>query len=491
MCEGLVVKLLRRKGVSRGAIFAAVVVIVIIFAAALLMGGRRRPSKPTTQAQGITLRVITRHGYDILDVAKKEFLASDLAKEYHIVNVEWLSVDPGEWIDIIKASANKPGKEIDVAWGGGPTLFNLLADKGYLAPMTSQKVLLASKDIPDKLAGAMMKRFDSQGRPVWVAAAISSFGFTINKKYLQKAGLPVPERWIDLANETYAKTLPIPSIGTADAMYSTSNTRMFEIILQDYGWEKGWEILTLIGANARIYDKSGLVRDAVIRGDIGAGTTIDFYGYTAQLENPQVCRYLVPKDGSIVNGDPIALLKTSKHQEAAQAFIAWVLSPEGQKIWLNPKVNRMPANPKVFETPEGKKRSDLKAAYEHTLSLISIEFSDALASSYEFSLIQFYHWTIYVPHDKLQQAWEALAKAKLEGKISEQKFEELIDMLANPTKLQFKDPRTGEIKTFTQSYAQSINSLLFNNVDFRKKITDEWYKAAVKRYEEALKILGS
>ena len=55
------------------------------------------------------------------------------------------------------------------------------------------------------------------------------------------------------------------------------------------------------GANSRIYDQSGLVRDAAIQGTIGVGTTIDFYGYTAQLKNPEFCKYVLPADGTIVN----------------------------------------------------------------------------------------------------------------------------------------------------------------------------------------------
>jgi len=474
---------MRRKGAGKLVFLALIAAALVIIAVFVFM-----QAKAPAQQKGITLRVITRHGYDILDVAKSEFLASDYAKRYNIVDVEWLSIDPGEWVDVIKASASKPGQEIDVAWGGGPTLFDLLVRQGLLRPIDSDLVISASKDIPDELSGAIMKR-TVDGKLLWVAAAISSFGFTVNTNYLQKAGLPMPSKWIDLANETFARTLPIPSVGTADASVSTSNTRMFEIILQDYGWAKGWQILTLLGANSRIYDESGLVRDAVIRGDVGVGTTIDFYGYTAQLEKPEFCRYIVPADGSIVNGDPIALLSTTKNPEAAQAFIAWVLSTEGQKIWLDPRINRMPANPKVFDTPEGRKRGDLRVAYENTMSVLAINFSDEVASSYEQSLIWFFYSTITAVHDKLQSTWEKLAKARLDGKISEGDFLRLVDMMTDPTKLSFKDPKTGKVETFTESYAKGINEALFSDVDYRKALIETWKKAAAARYDAVLEEL--
>ncbi len=453
-------------------------------------------TSPTpTPTEEVVLRVITRHGYDILDRAKGAFLKSELAKKYRIVDIRWLPVDPSQWIDLIKLSAKKPGKEIDVAWGGGPTLFDMLNMEGLLAPLSSDEVMKVIKEIPDNIAGSSMKRLNKEGKIVWVAAAIASFGFTINKKYLEKMGLPMPDSWISLANETYAITLPAPSVGVADATRSTSNTRMYEIIVQAYGWNEGWKIITLMGANSRIYDQSGLVRDAVIRGDIGVGITIDFYGYTAQIQNPGICKYILPKDGTIVNGDPIALLTTSKHPEAAQAFIAWVLSVEGQKIWLDENINRMPVNAKVFETPEGKKRSDLYEAYKSTLKASTIEFSDELALSYEEALRWFFHAAITLPHDTLQKVWKELAIARLKGKINAKTFKELIDELGNPSKLKFIDPKTGKEATFTQEFAQKINPLIIKDAYYRMDLVKAWRKAAEERYlavESKLKeLLGS
>jgi len=436
---------------------------------------RASPAPPAPSE--VVLKVITRHGMDITFKAESLFLKSEYAKKYNITDIKWLPVGPTLWVDTIKSSG-----DIDVGWGGGPVLFDTLYYAGLLAPLTSDNVTEALAEIPDEIAGVAMKRYN-QSKVYWVGSAIASFGFTINKQYLEAEELPEPRTWADLANETYAVTLPMPSVGTADATKSTSNTRMFEIILQRYGWEEGWKILTLKGANALIFDKSELVRDAVIRGDIGVGTTIDFYGYTAQLENPEACEYILPEDGTIVNGDPIALLSTSKHPEAAQAFIAWVISAEGQKPWLDPKINRLPINPKVFNTPEGQERSDLYAIYNRTLEAMVIEFSDDLALSYEYSMMYFYHATIVRAQGKLVNAWMALTNAKFEGSITHEEFLELANRLSNPLLLNFTDPETGEQVTFTQQYAQSVNEKIRTNPTFRDELVSEWIKAAENRYD--------
>ncbi|TDA41689.1 MAG: hypothetical protein DSO07_03260, partial [Thermoproteota archaeon] len=138
-------------------------------------------------------------------------------------------------------------------------------------------------------------------------------------------------------------------------------------------------------------------------------------------------------------------------------------------------------------------REDLRIAYENTMKVLAINFSDEVASSYEQSLIWFFYSTITAVHDKLQNTWEKLAKAKLDGKISESEFLRLVEMMTDPTKLSFKDPKTGKVETFTESYAKSINEALFTDVDYRKSLIEAWKKAATARYDmilEELKKLG-
>ena len=427
---------------------------------------------------GKTLRMITRHGADIFMVAEDAFIASDYAKEHNIVNIEWLPVGATLWTETISRSG-----DIDVAWGGGPVLFDTLMSAGLLAPLDDPGITAIFDDIPIELSGAITRRV-VDGSVYWSGAAMSSFGFTVNTDYLASVGLPEPSTWADLAGPTYAVTLPSPSVGTADATKSTSNTRMFTIILQIYGWQEGWDVLIRMGANSRIFDQSENVRDAVINGVIGVGTTIDFYGYTAQLENPDLCRYIFPEDGTIVNADPIALLTTARYPEEAMGFIEWVLSPEGQKVWLDPKINRLPINPAVFDTPEGLARLDLKEVYEKTKSALTIEFSDEEALSYEAAMQQFYHAVIVRPQLKLQSVWDELALALEEGKITREEFDDLALRLGDPHEFTFTDPVTGDTVAFTVEYAQSINSRVGVDAEFKDTLVSAWIASANAHYED-------
>jgi len=424
--------------------------------------------------------VLTRHGSDITRTAELLFRETEYWEEYNFVDIRWVPVTASLWIDTIERKEDT-SSPIDLAWGGGPVWFDILYREGQTSPLVSDDVSVYINQIPDMMEGAPLKRIDN-GEVHWIGAAISSFGFTINTNTLELEGLPQPTKWIDLANETYAVVLPFPIIGTADPTRSTSNTRMFEIILQTYGWEEGWKLLTLLGGNSIIYEGSELVRDAAIRGDIGAGTTIDFYGYTAQLQNPELCQYIFPEDGTIVNADPIAMINTSPNPEAAQAFIAWILSPEGQEPWLDLTVNRLPINTKVFETEKGQGRPDLEEYYYKSIDALKIEFSDFIATSYEFTMMNFFKYTLVTPETQLKDAWYELATAKLDGDITSAEFKTLVDELTNPLLFEFTDPDTGETVTFTEDYAISINQKLMYDPEFKQAIVDIWAETAIARY---------
>ncbi|WP_457753470.1 ABC transporter substrate-binding protein [Thermococcus sp.] len=461
---------------KKGIALSFVLLFLISIVSGCIGGGEQGTTATSTSkpSEGITLIVLTRHDTTIQMLAKDAFLKSDIAKKYNIVNIKFIKAPDSQWPALIKRGA-------DIGWGGGPTLFDDLFKQGYLAPITDEKVLgLLGTQIKEDIAGMPMVRKGNDGKVYWIAAALSSFGFTVNKDVLKRWNLPMPEKWEDIASETFA--LDPPQVGIADPTRSTSNTRIYQIILQAFGWDEGWKVLTIIAANSKIYDASDAVREAVIAGDIAVGNTIDFYGYTAMKLNP-ACVYIIPKGESIINGDPIALLKNSQHPEAAQAFIYWVLT-DGQKIWLNEDINRLPVNPAVFDTPEGQKRPDLKKAYELALQTQGIKFNDAEALATIYAMQFYFKATLVDANQELHRAWVALVQAYKQGKISKEKYEQLKAQLLAP--IQFKDPDTGKMVTLTEDYAKKINERLIKDPGFKDTLMQEWRDAARAKYNKVL-----
>jgi ABC-type Fe3+ transport system substrate-binding protein len=427
---------------------------------------------------GITLTIITRHDTTIWTLFEPAFLASSYAEENNVVDVKWMGPDPGLWTETIEAA------DVDVAWGGGPTLFDTLIDFDLLAPLEEGSYALERvNEMNDTIAGGSIKRFDGQGRVLWVAAAISSFGFTVNNDFLADAQLPVPNKWEDIANETYGKLLPQPSISMGNAPGTTSNTRIYEIIIQAFGWDEGWRILTRMAGNAGIYGGSVETQNAVEQGDVGVGMSIDFYGYTSQIDYPN-CQYILPEGQSIINGDPIALVYKSQHKDAAQDFIGWVLSPEGQSIWLNERINRMPVRPDAFQTEKGQQRSDLYTLFNDTISNVGIPFSDEVAISYEQSLMYYFEAVLKNEHEALAGlagAWTEIVKAKAEQRISQQEFSDFLLELGTP--ISWVNSTDAQTYQFTEEYAIAINEKIYWDSLFRSQMQDIWGDAARAQYQ--------
>ncbi|MEL9990227.1 MAG: ABC transporter substrate-binding protein [Thermoproteus sp.] len=253
---------------TRTAYIAIAVVVVVIIAIVAILATRGPSAPPQTTTPSVTatsptttsttapqctqLVILTRHPTAILNATVKLFLSSDVAKKYGIKNLVFKNPPASQWEALIKQGG------IDVAWGGGPTLFNMLYSDGFLLPLEGSEVQAALAQIPDTLAGMPLKLKGPDGKVYWVAWAVSSFGITANFDFLNATGLPAPKDWSDLASFTYGKALlaGYPPVAVADISQSTSATRMAEIILQAYGWDKGWQIITLTLANGRLYTSS-------------------------------------------------------------------------------------------------------------------------------------------------------------------------------------------------------------------------------------------
>ena len=450
------------------------------------------------------VHVLTRHPADIQEKAREAFLRSELAKKYCVKDVVFVSIPAGFWEIQIKH------KKADVGWGGGPTLFDTLYLDGLLAPLKTKVGLEAAAQVPDVFAGMPMKRV-KDGKIYWVAAAIASFGFTVNTDVAKRLGFDVNKlkHWSDLASDDLGLLLlktGTPQLAIANPLMSTSNTRMYEIILQAYGWENGWRNLTLMAANALIEQGSAAVRDDVINGRVLVGITIDFYGYTAEKVNP-ACRYILPQGETIVNGDPIAVTVGTKNQAAAEAFLAWVLT-DGQAIWLDPSINRLPANPHVFEMPVDKlAKIDgvspqvmaqqvklLKAKYEQAMKAKTMNFNDSLALETETPMQLYFVATLVDNHNLLVRAWTSLLKAYyIDHKISKEKFLELKKKLTDL--VTYKDPVTGKMVKFTEKDAIRVNRILQEafkkgNAQLQEEYMNAWRAAARAKYQEVLAALG-
>ena len=429
------------------------------------------PEPPETK--GITLTIVTRHDTTITTKFKTEFLASQIAQNYGITGMSFLqaTTDTG-W----QALLSDPARGVDLAWGGGPALFHTMKKWGMLKLIDNTTLIDFINDhCPDVIAGAEMKVNDSSGNFWYVANAISSFGFTVNHVVLDQYGLDVPNTWEELASPAYYINPTVPAISMGDPPLTTSNTKIYHIILQAFGWEEGWSVLTRMAANSKIYPGSVDTRAAVVSGEVAIAMTIDFYGVIAKRENENT-EYIIPEGQSIVNGDPIALGVNCDNLAAAEAFMQYLFSEEGQTVWMMQGLDRLPVNEDAFQTPYGQTRTDLYTAYNETIVNEGIEFNETLAAEYLDSTIYYFHQTLVESHGLLRKAWGEMVTQLRDGTINESYYEQLVDELTEVT--------------MTEAEALACNDQYVEDDDFSAQKDSEWRAFASAKYTSIINQLA-
>ena len=93
-----------------------------------------------------------------------------------------------------------------------------------------------------------------------------------------------------------------------------------EVILQAYGWQKGWELLLASGGNmANITERSFGAPEAVISGQAGIGVVIDFFGLSA-IASGQPVDFVYPSLTAVVPAS-VAKVKNAPNGDNAVKFI--------------------------------------------------------------------------------------------------------------------------------------------------------------------------
>jgi ABC-type Fe3+ transport system substrate-binding protein len=342
---------------------------------------------------------------------------------------------------------------IDVFFGGGTYDFSLQAAKGALVnaglherhPDWFQETAVPGElpaGIPRELAGETF--YDAEGR--WFGAVLSSYGIIYNRDALQRLGIEEePRQWADLADGRL-----LGQIAVCDPTKSGSMTQAFEMIIQQQmqvlvaehpdrpledllseGWNRGMRLIQKIVANARyLTDSSQKPNIDVAMGDCAAGMSIDFYG-RFQQENiiqrsadPRFGFYS-PKGGSTVSADPIGLLRGARNREGGTAFLEFVLSEEGQKLWNfsvgtpgGPdtfSLRRPPIRPSLYRDEWAAYRADAEVnPYLATGSFTyHREWTGRLFSELR-TLIRVCFIDV---HKELKESWGAIVEARRNGNI--------------------------------------------------------------------------
>ncbi|WP_043587915.1 ABC transporter substrate-binding protein [Geminisphaera colitermitum] len=373
--------------------------------------------------------------------------------------------------------ASNAGCGIDLFFGGGAYDFVVQDRAGRLVDngvMTLHPDWFGDGEaavIPRRHAGDDYR--GDGGR--WYGTVLSAFGIVYNRVSLARIGLPEPRQWTDLADPRY-----MGEVALADPTKSGSINKAFENVIQQQmqrrvaavgggviteggspdpptarsaaipdgaaaprlagretrppkvaeGWADGLRLIQRIAANSRYFtDSAQKVPIDVAAGNCAAGMCIDFYGRQqaeALLRRGGSDRlaYVSPEGGTSYSVDPIGLLRGAPNPEVARAFIEYVLSMDGQRLW--DQRPGTPGGPERFALRRLPVRRDFYA-----LPGIDALRSDPEERPYEVAEPLIYHpeWTGMLfnelrfiiralcidSHAELVSAWRAIHAARASG----------------------------------------------------------------------------
>lgn len=348
------------------------------------------------------------------------------------------------------------GIGVDLLFGGGSYDFQQHAEAGFLvahigdgqfgpiAVMRRHPDWFADRVIPEQVGGEPFR--DPQGR--WVGVVLASFGIVYNRDVLHRLGYAtLLKQWADLGDVNLAN-----QVALADPTKSGSLAKAFELIIQQQmrravsrleagpdsarhsadleregvrqGWDAGFRLIQRISANARYFtDSASKIPLEVARGDAAAGMAIDAYGrameeFVRRSDGVSRVGFIAPEGGTSLSVDPIAMLRGAPDPALATAFIEFVLSSEGQKLWAFRAGT--PGGPLVTALRRLPVRKDFYTAVNR-LSMVDADerpYAKAHAFVYRpewtgpvFPAIRLLIRVMCVDnHQELKHAWEALRR---------------------------------------------------------------------------------
>lgn len=283
-------------------------------------------------AQGCTpdprtpLLVYSPHGRDQLVLLEREF-----ERRHPEVDVRWLDMGSQEILDRLRFERVNP--QADVWFGGPSTMFDRGLRDSLLAPFRPDwAAFVAPEGIgPDDL-------YHSAYRTPAVIA--------YNSKAVRAD--EAPRDWDDVLDPRWTDQVLI-----RDPMASGTMRAIWGLIIErglaatgDTAAGMAW--LRRLDAQTRAYALNPAILDAKLARQEGTITLWDLPDILISQSKGMPFGYVFPSSGTVVIEDAIALVRGSRHPDAARAFIEFVGGPEAQVLAAR-EVFRIPARTDLLQ----------------------------------------------------------------------------------------------------------------------------------------------
>ena len=229
------------------------------------------------------------------------------------IKVEHLTMKNGEILQRL-INENDSGVVIADLWftGGADTFINA-AEKG----------LLTAYDSPN---GEALDPIMKDPNHYWYGTSLTLVNWVVNTDLLAEKGLALPETWDDLLQSGFKGMVSMSNPASSGTAYNVVSA-----ILQTRGEEKGWDYLKQLIDQVPFFTARGSdPANMALNGEAIVGINASNGDRELEINNPYI-KIVYPSDGTGWWPQPAAIVKGTKHEEAAKVFIDWVISKRGME----------------------------------------------------------------------------------------------------------------------------------------------------------------
>lgn len=353
-------------------------------AIAALLGATLLSSAAFAQSGKVT--VVTSFSKDVTDPFKQAF-----EKAHPGVTLDVQNRNTNAGVKFVEET--KANNQVDLFWASAPDAFEVLKGKKLL-----QSYKPKAEGIPEKVGSYPIN--DPDG--FYSGFAASGYGIMWNDRYAKANKLPEPKDWQDLAKAVYFDHVAMAAPSRSGTTHLT-----IETILQGEGWDQGWRVLKEMSGNFRqITERSFGVPEAVNSGQVGYGIVIDFFAFSSQASGFPV-KFVYPTVTTIVPAN-VGVIANAPNRAGAEAFVEFLVSPQGQEVLLEPTIRRLPVNPAAY----AKAPADYPNPFKDTSVGARVKFDVNVSEKRTNAVDVLYDQTITFQLDALKAATKAIHDAE-------------------------------------------------------------------------------
>ena len=231
---------------------------------------------------------------------------AEFNKKYPDVKVEVFRSGTTEVLNKLRTEISAGAPQPDLILLADSVTMEALKKDGQLMPMKNADV-----------SGIPAQFYDKD--KYYIGTKVITTGMVVNTKARFK-----PASWKELLNPDLKNQIAMPS-----PLYSGAAAISLGAWLADPALG-GWSYVEGLKSNGAIAVRgNGAVLQQVANGEKSAGILVDFMALNAKAKGSPV-EFVIPKEGLTFVTEPVAMLKTAKHVAAAEAFVNFLLSADGQ-----------------------------------------------------------------------------------------------------------------------------------------------------------------